>query len=102
MQRGVLNVSWQNHETNDHPYGTLPSLSTIVKKRHHVLCGHVRWHGHHAAEVFLWKPEAKCKINQARITLPALSERDTGLPQEYLIAAMSNQQACRQISNVTE
>ena len=58
MLRKVLNISWQQHMTNNSLYGKLPRISQVIRKRRLKFSGHCfRQQQQPVSELVLWDPK---------------------------------------------
>ena len=88
MLRVVQSVSRQQHLPNSVLYGTLPSISTIIRQRRLRLAGHVYHHNEPAGRVLLWLPDAPRRRGRPNLTLKTSIELETGLNDQTLTNIM--------------
>ena len=83
--------------TNHELYGSLPRITTIVRKRRIRLADHVMRYDEAANKVLLWKPGAPRRKGRPTTTLQNILEKDTNLSGTNLIAAMKNRNLWKEI-----
>ena len=77
-------------------FTTSPS---IVRKRRLSLCGHVVRHNHPAAQVLLWEPEERRKVDRPSTALRKILKRDTDLSGNEILAVMHDRLLWQRISS---
>ena len=90
--RMVLNIHWTHRIKNEILYGTLERLSNKIRRRRLKFAGHcLRREDDVVSDLVLWQPTHGTRMRgRPRNSNIKTLERDTGLRENYLRAAMMN------------
>ena len=93
----VQHLSWKNHPTKQMIYGTIPSVSTIVKSRRVQFAGHCfRAENEIISSLLLWKPS---QSRGRSLSYPSVISRHTGIIEQDLGRVMMDREVWRSIIN---
>ena len=99
LLRRVQGISWKDHATLKTIYGTLPPISTTLRRRRAQFAGHSFRATNELSSTFvLWKSTAAGRRSR-KLTFHDILCRDTGLQYEDLPVAMSDCATWKEIVN---
>ena len=102
MLRMALDISWQEHLTNNQLYGKMERVTTKIKVRRLRMAGHCVRHPELAVNpLVLWEPtHGRAARGRTRLTYTELMKRETGCTNtEELRTAMTNRDVWRGLIN---
>ena len=99
LLRRVLNMSWKSHPSLNDVYGELPRISSLVRKRRVQFAGHwARASDELISSFVLWRHPSS-RGRSRKLTFPDIVSRDTGIPKEDLLAAMTDREYWKGVVN---
>ena len=99
LLRRVLNLSWKSHPSLNDIYGDLPRISSLVRKRRVQFAGHcARASDELISSFVLWKHPSSHRRSR-KLTFPDIISRDTAIPKEDLLTAMTDREYWKGVVN---
>ena len=99
LLRRVLNLSWKSHPSLNDIYGDLPRISSLIRKRRVQFAGHcARASDELISSFVLWKHPSSHRRSR-KLTFPDIISRDTAIPKEDLLAAMTDREYWKGVVN---
>ncbi|XP_063596485.1 uncharacterized protein LOC134773240 isoform X2 [Penaeus indicus] len=102
LLRRVLNLSWRNHPTLEMVYGDLPRVSTLVCKRRVQFAGCCARATDELVSSFVFWRHPSSDNRSRKLTFPDRIRRDTSIPKEDLLGAMTDKQYWKGVSACEE
>ena len=99
LLRRVLNMSWKSQPSLKDIYGDLPRISSLVRKRLVQFAGHcARASDELISSVVHWRHPSLHRRSR-KLTFPDIISRDTAIPKEDLLTAMTNREYWKGVVN---
>ena len=95
----LLNLSWKSHPSLKDIYGDLPRISSLVRKRHIQFAGHCARASDELISSFVLLRHPSSHRRSRKPTFPDIISRDTAIPKEDLLTAMTNREYWKGVVN---
>ena len=99
LLRRVLNLSWKSHPSLKDIYGDLPRISSLVRMRRVQFAGHCARASDEIISYFVLWRHPSSQGRSRKLTFPDIISRDTVIPKEDLLTAMTNREYWKGVVN---